>query len=56
MLGEGNSKLCAFQDGSLVTKGGGMSCAICCGRSDDPAELCDPVEKSGDSLFCDTTP
>ena len=53
MLGEGNRKLCASQDVSQLTKGGGMSCAICCARSDDPKLLCDPVRKFGENLFCD---
>jgi len=53
MIGEGNRKLCASQDVSQLTKGGGMSCAICCARSDDPKLLCDPVRKFGENLFCD---
>jgi len=53
MIGEGNRKLCGTEDISELTKGGCMSCAICCARSDDPKLLCDPVMKSGDNLFCD---
>ena len=53
MIGEGNRKLCASQDVSQLTKGGDMSCAICCARSDDPKLLCDPVRKFGENLFCD---
>ena len=53
MIGEGNRKLCASQDVSQLNKGGGMSCIICCARSDDPKLLCDPVRKFGENLFCD---
>jgi hypothetical protein len=53
MIGEGNRKLCGTEDISELTKGGSMSCAICCVRSDDPKLLCDPVSKVGDNLFCD---
>lgn len=53
MIGEGRKKLCVTQDVSQLAKGGGMSCSICCARSDDQFELCDPVQKFGDNLFCD---
>ena len=53
MIGEGNKKLCVTEDVSQLTKGGEVSCAICCARSDDKSQLCDPVRKFGDNLFCD---
>jgi hypothetical protein len=46
-------KLCATEDISQLTTGGDVSCAKCCARSDDPAELCDPVHSKGANLFCD---
>jgi hypothetical protein len=46
-------KICATEDFSQLTKGGDVSCAKCCARSDDPAKLCDPVLSKGDNLFCD---
>jgi len=46
-------KLCTTDDYSQLTKGGEVSCAKCCARSDDPAELCDPVHGKGSNLFCD---
>ena len=46
-------KICATEDFSQLTKGGDVSCAKCCARSDDPAKLCDPVPGKGASLFCD---
>jgi hypothetical protein len=53
MIGEGKKKLCVTEDVSQLTKGGSVSCSICCARSDDKSVLCDPVEKFGDNLFCD---
>jgi hypothetical protein len=53
MIGEGNRKLCGTEDISELAKGGSMSCAICCARSDDPKLLCDPISKVGENLFCD---
>ncbi len=49
----GKDKLCTTDDFSQHFTSGDSSCAKCCARSDDPAELCDPVEKFGDNLFCD---
>jgi hypothetical protein len=49
----GKEKICTSDDHSQLFKSGSSSCAICCASSDDPAELCDPVEKFGDNLFCD---
>ena len=48
-------KLCETEDFSKLTKGGELSCAKCCARSDDASELCDPVEKFEDNLFCGGT-
>jgi len=45
-------KLCTTEDYSKLLKGGEVSCAKCCARSDDASELCDPVLKFEDNLFC----
>jgi hypothetical protein len=52
-MGGGKKKLCTTEDYPQQLKGGELSCAKCCARSDDASELCDPVSKFGDSLFCD---
>jgi hypothetical protein len=52
MIGR-KEKLCSTEDSSQLFKGGDASCSKCCARSDDPSELCDPVQKFGDNLFCD---
>ncbi len=50
-------KFCTIEDleelRSELMKGGEVSCAKCCARSDDPSKLCDPVESPGSNLFCE---
>jgi hypothetical protein len=50
-----SDKLCETNDVSRLLKGGEASCAICCARSDDESELCKPVAKFEDNLFCGGT-
>ncbi len=45
-------KLCTTDDYTRLLKGGEVSCFKCCASSDDASELCEPVQKSEDNLFC----
>jgi len=53
----GSDKLCTIEDPadlrSELMRGGDMSCARCCARSDDPSKLCEPVKSPNVNLFCD---
>jgi hypothetical protein len=44
-------KVCAIEDTeeirSVLTKGGKLTCSVCCASSDDPKALCHSVETPG---------
>ena len=56
MAGE-KQKICNVSDPEelrpFVTESGDFSCAKCCARSKDPANLCQPVTPSNVNLFCE---
>jgi len=56
MKGE-TDKICAIEDTERLrtelTKGGKLTCSVCCASSNDPKALCHPVQTPGANLFCD---
>jgi len=54
----GKQKICNIEDTEqlrsvLVEGGSKLSCEICCATSNDPGNLCKPVQSRGANLFCD---
>ena len=50
-------KICNINDPEqlrpYVVESGDFSCAKCCARSTDPANLCQPVTPANVNLFCE---
>ena len=53
----GREKICTIEDTELLrtelSKGGKLTCSVCCASSNDPKVLCHPVETPRANLFCD---
>ena len=56
MMKGASDKICTISDPEqlrpFVIESGDLSCAKCCARSNDPANLCEPVAAT-DNLFCE---